>query len=174
MEKNKGIQIIFIITLMIFLIFVLILYYFFNSYNLKNENFYIEENYFFKFEIRRFFSNISIISPNESKKLAFQLEPEMLTFGTYTKTEDVKSVRRILFIKNDLYDIIYFKIICQGNICRNLKFEKELGKLNKNESQSIEIRFDIENATLGYYQGFVYVISIIPKNEISKFYVKML
>lgn len=173
-KRIKFFKLFLLFPIFFILIFFLFLNFSFKDYKIENKDFYVNENLFFRFEIKRIFSNITIVNTtNQSYLIGFQIEPNLLTFGAFSKDSPIKSIRRFIEIKNENYSIIQYEIKCIGKICENLEIKNEKGKILK-QNVTVEIKFLIERAEIGYYDGHIYVISKIPKNFISEFFLMLI
>ncbi|MEM5820111.1 MAG: hypothetical protein QW678_00455 [Candidatus Aenigmatarchaeota archaeon] len=160
------------IVLAIILFFIVL---FFSIYltNLKISRFTSEKEYeiidslMYILEIKKIKTNVTYIEKtNESYFLGIEVHKDnLLTFGIIPINSPIERVRRIITLNNLENSVVGVKIFCDGNICDFINISKPYFILKPKENREIEIAVENKNIT-GYYEGYIYINVLKPKNKI--------
>ena len=161
MKKKRGEK-------LFFLIFLIVGIFIFSSVPLlqpnefvTNKTFERKQSLFFNVEINRYPTKVQVMNYTKEKiTVGVNVDPWNLNFGIVPIGKNYASRFINLFNSNKKDVKVILKVY--GNISEFVTFSKNNFYLKPNQSVTIKINFNAENASIGNYSGEIDVIIIKP------------
>ena len=161
-RKEKGEK-------LFFLIFLIVGIFIFSSVPLlqpsefvTNKTFERKQSLFFNVEINRYPTKVQVMNYTKEKiTVGVNIDPWNLNFGIVPIGKNYASRFVNLYNNNNKTVKVIFKVY--GNISNFVTFSKNYFYLKPNESETVQINFNAENATIGIYDGEIDVIVMKPR-----------
>lgn len=152
-----------------FLLFLIVSVLIFSSVPLSQPNEFVtnktfekKQSLFFNVEINRYPTKVRVMNYTKEKiTVGVNVDPWNLNFGIVPIGKNYASRFVNLYNNNNKAVKVIFKVY--GNISNFVTFSKNYFYLKPNESETIQINFNAENATIGIYNGEIDVIIMKPR-----------
>ena len=131
---------------------------------ITNMTFERSEDIFFIHEIVKYPSNVTIISLENPSNMAVGIvgDPWNLNFGVLPIGVNAK---RFVNVANYNEPISKIELVCHGNICSKITFDKNDLILNKGNEDQITVYLNTSLSSPGNYHGEIHILSETPKNS---------
>jgi len=131
---------------------------------ITNRTFERSEDMLFIREIVKYPTNITIISPENPSKIPVGIvgDPWNLNFGVFPIGINGK---RFVNVANYNEPISKIKLVCYGDICSMITFDKNDFILHKGDEAKITVHLNTSLSSPGSYSGEIHILSEIPKTS---------
>jgi hypothetical protein len=132
---------------------------------ITNRTFERSEDAFFTREIVMYPSNVKIISPDNPSNLDIGIvgDPWNLNFGVLPVGVNGK---RFVNVANYREITSKVKLVCYGDICSKVTFDKNNLILHEGDEEKITVTLNASSSVPGEYSGEIHIVSDIPKTPV--------
>jgi len=132
---------------------------------ITNRTFERSEDIFFVYEVVKYPSNVTIISVENPSNMTVGIvgDPWNLNFGVLPVGVNGKRFVNVANYKEPMSKI---RVVCFGNICSLITFDKNNFILHEGEESQITVSLNTNLSNPGNYFGEIHILSEIPKNSL--------